>query len=336
MQMHGIGIWGAGATGSDHLAAYLVQPDCRVVAIGSLLIEDAKALAERHGLKCSCYNDYDAFLVHPDLEIVSVCTPHYLHAANTIAAARAGKHVYVEKPIAVRLPDLYAMRQAVRVTGIRTVTGFVVRWTPLLLRLRELVCRGDLGDVRVVDVDFWHSRRRHIEYRRRATGGSAMLLGGCHAVDTAVFLTGAYPAEVTARSVQISMDPGDEYEFDCAELCLVRYSNGAIGRISAVVKGHMPYQFNIDLLGDRGTIRNNRVFLQEDEEQAGFRSLPEAGPESAKVNGLPYDRLIRHFLDCITAGKESEVNLEHAVRVHELCFGALLSERTGRSVTLPL
>jgi len=336
MDTHGIGIWGAGSTASGHLTAYLAQTDCRIAAIGSLYLRDAEALAERFGVKCACYTDYDAFLAHPGLDIVSVCTPHQLHTRNAIAAAQAGKHVYVEKPIAVNLADLYAIRQAVRDTGVRTVTGFVVRWIPLVTRLYELVRGGMLGDLRVVDVDYWHSRRRPAFYRHRATGGSAMLLGGCHAVDTAMFLMSASPVEVVARSVQIGAEPDDEYDFDCAELCLVRYSNGAIGRVSAVVKGHMPYQFNIDLLGDRGIARNNRVFLQEDMEQTGFRILSEPGPESAKAEGLPYGGLIRHFLDCIEADREPDVSVEHAVRVHEVCFAALLSESTGRPVTLPL
>ncbi|MCB8924038.1 MAG: Gfo/Idh/MocA family oxidoreductase [Ardenticatenaceae bacterium] len=336
MATYGIGIWGAGATGGDHLAAYLAQANCHVVAIGSLNLTDARNLANRFGVKCTCYTDYSLFLSHPGLDVVSICTPHHLHADNTIEAAQAGKHVYVEKPVAVTLSSLYAMRQAVRDTGVFTVSGFVVRWIPLVERLHQLVREGALGELRVVDVDYWHSRRRPVEYRRRVTGGSAMLLGGCHAIDTAMFLTDAEPVEVVARSVQIGAESGDEYEFDCAELCLVRYSNNAIGRISAVVKGHMPYQFNIDLLGNNGTARNNCIFLQEDTEQTGFQKISESGPERAKAEGLPYQKLIRYFLSCIESKTEPSINLEHAVQVHEVCFAALLSESTGSPVSLPL
>lgn len=336
MNMHGIGIWGAGHTAMDHLVAYLAQPDCRVVAIGSLSLADAQVLASHFGLECACYSDYDAFLAHPGLEIISICTPHYIHPENAIAGLQAGKHLYVEKPICVTLADLYEIRQAVQSTGLKLVTGFVVRWIPLVMRLRELVHSGVFGEIRVVDVDFWHSRQRPSYYRRRATGGSAMLLGGCHAVDTAMFLTGSTPVEIVARSVQIGTDSEDTYEFDCAEVCLVRYSTGAIGRISAVVNGHMPYQFNIDLLGDTGTARNNRIFLREDTEETGFRTLSDAGIENAKATRLPYDGVIRQLLDSIESKTDPDVGIEQAVRTHELCFGAMLSERTGHPVTLPL
>jgi predicted dehydrogenase len=200
-----------------------------------------------------------------------------------------------------------------------------------------MIREGALGKVFLIDVDYWHTRKGRPEaYRRRATGGGALLMGGVHAIDAARFLLGADPVEVTARSVQVVDPPEDWHEFDCAEVCLVRYSNGAVGRISAVVKGHFPYQFNIDILGERGTVRNNRVFLQGHSEAEGFRQLPEPGPDSGDVAHHPFAGLIRHFLDCITAGTDSAVSVENAVLTHELCFAALLSERTGVAVRLPL
>ena len=336
MATYGVGIWGAGWVSSGHLTGYLAQPDCKVVAIGSRKRESAEALAKRFGLSCAIYTDYADFLAHRGLDIVSVCTPHHLHPANTIAAARAGKHIFVEKPIALTPTDLYAMRDAVRQAGVRTAVGFVVRWTPLVARLREMIRQGELGRIFLVDVDYWHSRVRPELYRRRATGGSALLLGGCHAIDAARFLTGLDPVEVTARSVQIQTPPETAYEFDCVEACLVRYANGAVGRISAVVMGHLPYQFNMDILGERGAIRNHRVFLAGDREADGFRRLSEPGPDSGDVSHHPFNGLIRHFVDCITAGKETEVSVDQAVLTHELCFGAMLSEKVGQPVALPL
>lgn len=333
---YGIGIWGAGSVAKDHLRAYLANPACHIVAIGSLYLEDAQSLAQRVGSKCTCYTDYAAFLADPNIDVVSICTPHHLHADNTVMAAQAGKHVFIEKPLAVNLKALYKMQRAIREAAICSVTGFVVRWVPLVAHLRKMVREAAFGNVRVIDVDFWHARQRPTYYRQRKTGGSAMLLGGCHALDTAMFLMDAVPVEVIARSVQIGAESEEEYEFDCAELCLVRYSNGAVGRISAVVNGYMPYQFNIDVLGDLGSARNERIFLQGDAEQTGYRELPELGVEHFKATGLPYEGLIDHFLNCIKSGTESGVGIQHAVQVHEACFAALLSEHTGNPVKLPL
>ena len=333
----GVGIWGAGWVAGGHLSAYLAQQDCQVVAIGSRRQESARALAERFKLDCPLYTDYSAFLAHSGLDIVSICTPHHVHPANTIEAARAGKHMFVEKPIALTLQDLYNMRDAVRRAGVKTAVGFVVRWTPLAARVRQMISGGELGRVFLIDVDYWHTRKGRPEaYRRRVTGGGALLMGGCHAIDAARFLLGADPVEVTARSVQVVDPPEDWHEFDCVETCLVRYSNGAVGRISAVVKGHFPYQFNIDILGEHGTVRNNRVFLRGDSEAGGFRQLSEPGPDSGDVAHHPFTGLIRHFLDSVASGQDSTVNVENAVLTHELCFAAMLSEKTGATVKLPL
>ncbi len=336
MARFGVGIWGAGWVSQGHLTGYLAQPDCDIVAIGSRKHASAESLAERHGATCAIYDDYEQFLAHPGLQVVSICTPHHLHPENTIRAAKAGKHIFVEKPIALTPADLYAMRDAVAAAGVTTAVGFVVRWIPLAQRLQELVRTGALGRIVLADVDYWHSRRRPELYRRKATGGSALLLGGCHAIDAARYITGLDPVEITARSVQVGGAPDDAYEFDCVEACLVRYSNGAVGRLSAVVKGHLPYQFNIDILGENGTIRNNRIFLPGDAEGSGFRQLSEPGPDSGDVSHHPFAGLIRHFLDCIAAGKETTVSVAEAVLTHEVCFAALLSERTGRPVPLPL
>lgn len=204
---YGVGIWGAGWVAGGHLAGYLAQPECRIVAIGSRRLESARSLAERFKLNCSLHTDYAAFLAQPGLDVVSICTPHHLHPSNTIEAAHAGKHTFVEKPIAFTLADLYAMRDAVRRAGVRTAVAFIVRWTPLAARQRQMIADGALGKVFLVDLDYWHSRRRPETHRRRATGGSALLLGGCHAIDAARFLIGADPIELTARRVQIPTSP---------------------------------------------------------------------------------------------------------------------------------
>ncbi len=103
-----------------------------------------------------------------------------------------------------------------------------------------------------------------------------------------------------------------------------------------MVKGHLPYQFNIDIPGDRGTVRNNRVSLHGQPDAEGFHRLAEPGPDSGDVGHHPFGGLIRYFIDCIASGQETTINLENAMLTHEFCFAALLSERTGAPIKLPL
>src|SRR5205085_10640714 len=97
----GVAIQGAGNVSTEHIRAYQRNPYTEVVAIGSRREESARAKAAQMGLECAIYTDYDSLLAHPGVDIVSICTPHDRHAVETVAAARAGKHILIEKPVAV-------------------------------------------------------------------------------------------------------------------------------------------------------------------------------------------------------------------------------------------
>ena len=100
----GIAIQGAGTVSSGHLRAYLRNPNCRVVAIGSRTKAGAEAKAREVGIDPSTialYDNVDALVADPNVDALSICTPHSRHSADAISAANAGKHFIVEKPIAM-------------------------------------------------------------------------------------------------------------------------------------------------------------------------------------------------------------------------------------------
>src|SRR4051812_47603705 len=102
----GVAVQGAGTVSTEHLKAYINNPHCRVVAIGSRTRVGAEAKARQVGLdpsKIGIYDSMDTLLTHPGLDALSICTPHSRHAQETIAAAKAGKHVLIEKPAATNL-----------------------------------------------------------------------------------------------------------------------------------------------------------------------------------------------------------------------------------------
>jgi predicted dehydrogenase len=132
----GVAIFGAGNVSSGHLDAYLHSPRCKVVAIGSRTKAGAEAKAREVGIDPATIGIYDAIddlLNDPNVDALSITTPHDRHAADVIAAANAGKHCLVEKPIAISVDELDAMDAAVTEAGIRTVCGFVLRFNPATL-----------------------------------------------------------------------------------------------------------------------------------------------------------------------------------------------------------
>ena len=232
----GVAIFGAGNVSSGHLDAYLHDPRCEVVAIGSRTKAGAEAKAHEVGIDPSTigiYDDIDELLSDPNIDALSITTPHTRHAADVISAAKAGKHALVEKPIALTVDELDAMDAAVTQAGIRTVCGFVLRFNPATLATKALIDQGMLGDVLYVQTDYWHNPEQSgypgSENHLQHMDATAMTAGGCHAIDLARYLMGSDIVEVSALGFQGS----DEARFLPGQTAIVRFANGKAGKISA-------------------------------------------------------------------------------------------------------
>ena len=150
----GVLVLGAGWVSTQHLAAYRHNPHTRVLAICDRTQETARQRASAAGLSdVTCYDDVPRALAHTGVDIVSICTPQHLHCQHAVAAARAGKHLLLEKPAGISPEQLDTIRQAVRAAGVRTVVGFVLRWNPLFTLLKAMLADGAIGPTVAADGD---------------------------------------------------------------------------------------------------------------------------------------------------------------------------------------
>ncbi|NLH99143.1 MAG: Gfo/Idh/MocA family oxidoreductase [Chthonomonadales bacterium] len=353
----GVLIHGAGWVSTQHIAAFEANPHTRVVAVCSRTLEGAERRIHESGLTgVAAYDRLADALRHPDVDIVSVCTPQHLHAAHTIEAARAGKHIVIEKPVANSRQDLAAMRQAVREAGVRTVVSFVLRWNPLFRTLKAMIADGALGRPYYIEADYlshngsWWSGWN--DARTVEQGVSALLVGGCHAVDalrwfaaqgefeaatpTEVFaVTGGYRKGLTREYNPILntwIEGAPPMEYDGLEVVIVRFANGALGKVTVNADCIMPYRFPLRVFGDRGTVFDNRVWSHKYPGQTDWVELPTICPDSSDVTHHPFQAQMDHFVDCILAQRESHCSLEDAALTHEVVYAALESERTGMPV----
>ncbi len=319
----GVAIFGAGNVSSGHLDAYLNSPRCDVVAIGSRTKAGAEAKAREVGIDPSTigiYDNLDDLLNDPNLDALSITTPHDRHASDVIAAAQAGKHCLVEKPIAMSVEELEAMDAAVAEAGIRTVCGFVLRFNPATLATKALIEDGMLGDVIYVQTDYWHNPEHSgypgSEHYLAKMDASAMILGGCHAVDLARYLMESDIVEVSA----LGFTGADNPKHLPGQTAIVRFANGKAGKISAAVEQWMPYQFNVDVLGTDGGLRDNRFYSRKLPGVTGWIEFPTVLPDSGAVSHHPFQGEIEHFFDCIFDGKESHVNVRDGINTHRALF----------------
>jgi predicted dehydrogenase len=336
----GIAIQGAGTVSSGHLRAYLRNPHCQVVAIGSRTKEGAAAKAREVGLDpaaIALYDSVDALVSDPNVDALSICTPHRRHALDAIAAAKAGKHFVVEKPIAVTREEVRAMDEAVSAAGVKTVCGFVLRFNPMVETAYALARDGMFGDLLYVQTDYWHNPEQSgypgMENHIARMDASAMMLGGCHAVDLARYLMGSDIVSVSAVETAGSPDA----PFAPMQSAVVRFANGKIGKVSACVEQWMPYQFNVDLMGTDGGLRDNRFFSRKLVGATDWATFPTVTPNSGLVSHHPFDGEIDHFIDCVRNDVESHVNVRDAVNTHEAVFAIDQSSKAGGiPIALPL
>ena len=154
MRKLGVAIQGAGWVAGEHMKAYAQNPHTEVVAICSRTRGGAELKLAETGVSCRVCDTYAEMLADDQVDIVSVCTPNHLHAAEAIQAAQAGKHILLEKPISLSLEDLRALRQAVCKAGVKTVVSFVLRWNPLFETIKALLADDAVGRIFYAEVDY--------------------------------------------------------------------------------------------------------------------------------------------------------------------------------------
>ena len=335
-----MGIIGTGWVSGEYIRAFQANPHTEVLGLVSRDQERAKAKAEAFNApRCRAYDQLEAMLADPSIQIVVICTPHHLHVPQAIAAAEAGKHLVLEKPVALDLDSLHQLQAAVRSARVKTVVSFVLRWNPLFEMIKVFLADGLLGNLFLAEVDYFHGIGPwYAQYEwntKKEIAGSSLLTAGCHAVDALRWFVKSLPIEVMTYA-NVSKGNPLHYEYEPNSLTMVKFENGAVGKVATSIECVQPYIFNVSLFGDQGTVRNNQIFSKHWEGQRGWATFPTVLPDSGDVTHHPFSEEVRHFVDCILNNRESHANLDDAARTHEICFASQISAREERPVKLPL
>ena len=208
----GWAIIGAGMHPHQKLAPAIgLTPDSKLIAVLSRDQGRADAFAETHGAQVG-YSNMDDLLADSRIDAVFVASPNALHAGHTAQAAKAGKHVLSEKPMATSVDDALAMVQACQANGVKLGLGFELRFHPAHWLARDLVSQGKLGRIRLLQGHWGRGERGEPEHRPRsglrawwedpeAMGGGSVIMGlGVHVFDLVRFVMGREIIEVTAMT----------------------------------------------------------------------------------------------------------------------------------------
>lgn len=359
-KQYGIAVIGAGWVSSQHIAAYRNNPNSRILAICDINTDNASQRAAEAGLRdVAIYDNAADAIGHDGVDAVSICTPQHIHYENVLVAAKQKKHMLIEKPLAHSIEQIRQMQDAVNKAGVKTVVGFVLRWNPLFQNIKKLITRGELGEVYYVETDYqsynsawWPGWQQG---HRKDLSHSAMAVAGCHAVDALRWFAAggenqaAEPIEVFGY--EGGKRKGQEYQYNPVtndwskqpvmeyhglEVLLVRFSNGVMGKVSVNFEGIQPYTFPINIFGDKGTIKKNKLFAPKSPNDKQWCEIPGDCPDSSDVTHHPFQGEIDHFIECIDKDIESHCNINDAIKTHEIFFAAQKCYEIGKAVKLPL
>src|SRR6266702_8047001 len=259
-----VGIIGYGWASGAHIAAINATAHAQVTAIYSSRALDSVELSARHGGKITCYEQLDRMLADKSVHVVTICSYPQDHARQAMAAARAGKHLIIEKPLALNWEECLAVQKAVKEAGVRTCVCFECRFSSQFLTIKAVIDRGLLGKIHYGEVDYYHGIGPwYGQFRwntRKDAGGSSLLTAGCHALDALLLCLGHDVAEVTSYDTKSQSQIFEPYEYTTTSVTILKFKNGAIGKCAAVVDCLQPYYFHTHLVGSEGSLLDNQFY----------------------------------------------------------------------------
>jgi len=318
-----IGVLGTGFAGSMHAHSALAIDGVQVVAVAAVPLTDATALANECGARVASAEEICAA---DDIDLVVVATPTYLHAEHAIAAARAGKHVFCEKPLARTLADAEAMVHAADEARVTLAVGHVVRFFPEYRQAKELLDAGTLGKPAIVTMtrgNFAVGSARGWYLDEDKSGGVVLDLM-LHDLDTVRWWFGE-PSRIYAK--RFKGNGGLEYA-----LATIRYDDRPIVQIEASWAEHSGFRTGFELRGDRGMLVHDSraaspIALQSPSGPAGPAMMA-----TPTLHETPYLVQLRDLFARIARGAPPLVDGHEGLRSLALGLAVIRSADTGEVV----
>ena len=250
--MLGVGILGAGHFGAVHARAIASTPGVQLKAICAEEVDLAQAFAAEYG--GTAYSNWRQFLCDGAVDAVLIATPHHLHCEMAVAAAEAGKHLLVEKPMARTATECSAIISAADRFGVKLMIGHILHFSLPGMVARQIVDSGELGRPVVASSTLqklWMEPNRRVWHLDATTGGGMLMTAGIHALDMLVWLMGGSVSAISAAAGALFHDQAA----DDSSMLLLRFSDGRFGQVASVGYRDGAVTYAMDLICERGTLR---------------------------------------------------------------------------------
>ncbi|MGH3090573.1 MAG: Gfo/Idh/MocA family protein, partial [Rubrobacteraceae bacterium] len=332
-------IIGAGTIGAVHAREVGKLEGAHLVAVAEPREEAGRELAREHGAEwCPSIED---LLSREDVDVVILCTPSGLHPEGAVAAARAGRHVISEKPMAVTLEGVDRMIEACDEAGVTLSVIFQYRFNRAAMRLKKALDAGLFGRP-ILGNALVHWHRTDDYYREKGgwrgtwdlDGGGALMNQSIHAIDLLQWLLG--PVEsLNAYAATLTHDIETE---DTATAAL-RFESGAMGVIQGTTSTHTDYPLKVEIRGEKGgaTLEGARLtsWHVSREEETLFPEELHAFPDTPdEPFGAAHGRQLGAIFEALREGESPPLSGEEARKAVEIILGIYRSAREGDLVHL--
>ena len=346
----GFGLVGCGMIAAFHARAIGDIAGAKLVAVYSTKAENGQKIADiAPGL--TIYTDYDRFLRHPGLDIVNICTPSGAHLEPAEAAAAAGKHVVVEKPLEITLERCDALIAACDKHKVKLCTIFPSRFSAVNVALKQAIGAGRFGKLTLGDtyVKWWRTQEYYDGGGWRGTwkldGGGAYMNQAIHNVDLLQWLMGDV-AEVAGFTGTLAHE---RIEVEDTGVAAIRFKNGALGVMEATTSAFPGLLKKTEIHGTLGTVivEQDDVLLwrfepstpEDDATRTRFAQKVGGGGGASDPKAISYQghkAQLEDFVQAVRTGRAPLVDGKEGRKSVEIILAIYAAARSGQSVKLPL
>jgi myo-inositol 2-dehydrogenase/D-chiro-inositol 1-dehydrogenase len=345
MQKIKVAILGAGFISDIHLESYhRFVPDAEIVAVYTRSGDKAKEFAKKHGIS-QWYDDLDRIITESGCDVVDICLPNFLHAKATLKAAAAGKHIIIEKPLAVTLEEADTMIEACKKAGVKLMYAEELCFAPKYERVRQMVNEGAIGEIYMLKQSEKHSGP-HSDwfYDPERAGGGVLMDMGCHAIAWFRWMLKNAKVKSVFASMSTVLHKGRTTAEDNSVL-VIEFENGvtAVAENSWAKHGGMDDRSEVygtggvvyaDLFMGNSAIAYSRngygYAMEKADTTVGWSFMVF---EEVFNQGYPHE--LKHFIDCVQHNKQPVVTGEDGRAVLEIIYAAYASAAEGKKIVLP-
>ncbi|MGZ5135278.1 MAG: Gfo/Idh/MocA family protein, partial [Flavitalea sp.] len=328
-----------------HLESYhRFVPEAEVVAIYARNIDKAKAFAEKHHI-LQWYDDMDKIINESGCEVVDICLPNFLHSKATLKAAAAGKHIIIEKPLAMTLEEADEMIETCKKAGIKLMYAEELCFAPKYERVRHMVKEGAVGEIYMLKQAEKHSGP-HSDwfYDIELAGGGVLMDMGCHAIAWFRWMLKNAKATSVYASMSTVLHKGRTKAEDNTVM-IIEFENGVtcVAENSWAKHGGMDDRSEVhgtegviyaDLFMGNASIAYSKngygYALEKADTTVGWTF-----PIFEEVFNQGYPHELKHFIECVQKDLQPLVTGEDGRAVLEIIYAAYASAAEGKKILLP-